>query len=69
MIYTPWTTYHNHTFIVQKEKESNGYMFKTNYSSIEQKYKKIGNIFNKKGGNIKFTHFMFYKKNWPLQKN
>ena len=31
-------------------KQANGYMFKTNCSSIEHWYKKLGGVFNKKGG-------------------
>ena len=30
-------------------KQPNGYMFKTNCSSIEHRYKKLGDGFNKKG--------------------
>ena len=31
-------------------KQANCYMFKTNYSSIELRYKKLGDGFNKKKG-------------------
>ena len=40
-------------------KQANGYIFKTNCSSIEHRYKKVGNGFNKKRGNNKYTRPMF----------
>ena len=36
-------------------KEANGYIFKTNFSSVENRYKKFGDGFNKKRGRIS-TH-------------
>ena len=36
-------------------KEANGYMFKTNCSSIEHQYKKLGDGFNEKRGKKKYT--------------
>ena len=43
-------------------KQANGYMFKKNCSSIEHQYRKLGDGFNKKRGNNKYTCFMVDKK-------
>ena len=40
-------------------KQANGYMFKMNCSSIEHRYRKIGDGFNKKRGKKKYTLTMF----------
>ena len=70
MIYTLWTIFQNHPFIVQKSfsnvvlKAQNpekdiGYMFDTNCSSLEQLYKKPSACFNKPKGKKKFTFPVF----------
>ena len=44
------------------EKKANGYMFKTNCSSIEHRYKKLDACFNKKRGKNKCTCPIFDNK-------
>ena len=39
-------------------KKSNGYMFDTKYSSIEQEYKKLGDVFLK-GGESAYTPYVW----------
>ena len=43
-------------------KQANGYIFETNWSSIEHQYKKLGDGFNKKMRNNKHTCPMFDNK-------
>ena len=53
-------------------KQANGYMFKTNCSSIEHRYKKLGDGFYKKRGNNRYTYptfdneFLASSKQWKL---
>ena len=48
-------------------KKGNGYMFKTNYSSLEQQYKNLVLVLTNKTGR-KISHYQFSTTNsYPLQ--
>ena len=71
VIYTLWNTFQFHHFTVQSSfsivfknaptflKKSIGYMFNTNYLSIEHRYKELATYFNKPKGKKKFIFPIF----------